>query len=107
MGRYKGQAFTSKNGRFHTDDTVGLCTGEGSPGSMFPGALVSSKERSLWLERIIDTKQLGRECYWLMWYLENGDPELQSAPILNRHEYSVLLANLRLYLMEGDGKAPA
>ena len=98
MGRHKGQAFTSKNGRFRTDDAVGVCVGEGSPGSVFPGALVTSKEHSLWLEKVIDTKQLGRDCYWLAWYLTNGDPEFQSSPILNRYEYTQLLANLSTYL---------
>jgi len=103
MGRHKGQAFTCKNGRYRTDDSVGICVGEGSPGSVFPGALITGKEHSLWLEKVIDTKQLGRDCYWLIWYFANGDAEFQSSPILNRYEYTQLLANFGAYL---QGTAP-
>lgn len=94
-----GQPFTCANKRFHTDVNVGKCVGVGSLGSVFPNALVQAGYHYLWLEKIIDTKNPGRECYWLIWYFNNnGMPEVPAPPVLDKNEVAQMQSNIALQL---------
>jgi hypothetical protein len=60
-------------------------------GSVFPEAIFSGPDSSLWLEHVIEPKT-GDKVFWLMWYDADGNPAIRASGVFNRTDL-ISLAN--------------
>lgn len=87
MPKINGQPFTCENRRFATALHKGQAHGAAPVGgSVFPSALFSHPDYSLWLEYVTDKNDGNSDFFWLMWYDQSGNPTISVSGVFGKDE---------------------
>lgn len=62
-------------------------------GSVFAEPLIDHDGYSLWIEHVRE-RQAGGECYWLMWYDNEGIPTIPLSGVFDRGDLESMVARL-------------
>ena len=99
MEKWRRQAFSCANSRFHTDTATRFSHAPHTTmGSVLPAPLiVNSDGESLWLEHVVDMKY-GSRTLWFMWYDKQGSPKLDMSGVFDVANLSEMTASLAAFL---------
>jgi hypothetical protein len=91
--------FTCENRAYVTNVEKGFPHGASASvrGSVFDGPLILGATHSLWIEHVLE-KGTSRECYWLMWYDQQGMPTIPLSAVFDRADLEQMAGRLARFV---------